>query len=974
MTPDELLNKVYEFYNELVALDEAERERRLATARLTNPELCSQVERLLRQTDNSWVLLPHPASRSEASASIPEDLLHGRYKLEKRIGQGGFGVVYLASDERLHRKRVVVKLLTRSSHDEWSQKKFRDEIEALARIDHPGVVGILDAGQTGDGTPFIVLQYIDGVTLRSAIASGSIDRKRTAGILRQVGQALAAAHSRGVLHRDLKPENIMLQDSGAGDLVRLIDFGIATIWEWEGESNPTRVAGSMAYMAPEQCHGRPSLRSDIFSMGIIACELLTGKLPVRDGDEIRLDYLRSVQPTLSEDIIQIIAKAVKYNPDERYSEAAEFGELLAGELESAAGETDAGSRNGDAGHPERKTMYDVFVGHSSSDREFCARLVNQLEQRGARCFVAPGDLSDGEATAAAVDEAVQSSAVFLLIVTEAASGSAELIREVESADRNAVPVVALRVDRAEASGLLSFYAPDPRWVDCSGVVKRQESDAIERAIRMAGGRFSGGAQGRRREAGVTTGEPAEPLLSEIGAKLLPGRPGTRQISLVAFFTGWALLTCLLSVLGNAGYITVMLEGPQAPHSVAVRFGYLYELNGAFTFLFIVPFFIYFAVGFVQRAQAAVVKLAMRDQLVVNKCRAAPGWWARIRMRAMHRMPRKDPLEMSRTAISWIGEANRRWMSKRILGFAFVTGFLIIVGTEYLPPKSDYKYVMFGYVQAPWIAEYASVCPGCTLAELERATQRKLEPIGGLSRNQTGLYRIVPPLYRRSGSLFERAAFLLFMVSALGLQVSVGTFIVWTVLKAGFFLNLVYRAIVPSKGCGVELLLRYTDGSRMFGLEPVHRALVQLVGLIGVSAGLQVLAWWSNVLKGSRHALWENLDTLGGWGQFLVANYCLILAILLLVYLFNINAITRESASEEAKRISAASRRGRRPGLEGILDAVERQSIWSGARYTFSYVAAPVVYVLSILILNRPGIAYAAGDVWNAVLSHILGRD
>src|SRR5215467_11050643 len=106
-----------------------------------------------------------------------------------------------------------------------------------------------------------------------------------------------------------------------------------------------------------------------------------------------------------------------------------------------------------------------------------------------------------------------------------------------------------------------------------------------------------------------------------------------------------------------------------------------------------------------------------------------------------------------------------------------------------------------------------------------------------------------------------------MASALGLQVSLATFIAWTCIKAIFFLSLVHRAMLPSSSYPVELLLRYTDPAGLFGLQPVHRALVQLVGLVGVSVLLQLLSWWSNGQKGSRHALLQDLYTLGGWGQF-----------------------------------------------------------------------------------------------------------
>jgi serine/threonine protein kinase len=903
------------------------------------------VELLLKQSGGSWVFV----AKSETSPPerTQQDLLQGRYRLERKIGQGGFGTVYLASDERLHHKPVVVKLLTRARHDEWFEKKFSDEIKALARMDHPGVVGILDAGQTGDNTPFIVLQYIDGVTLRSIIAEGTIDRSRIALIVRQIGHALSAAHARGVLHRDLKPENIMLQPSPNGDIVRLIDFGIATIREHEAEANSTRVAGSIAYMAPEQLLGRPTFASDVFAMGIIACEMLTGKLPHREVDGVRLDHFRALQPDLPEDAIRVIEKAVRLEPGERYQSAALFGDQLAATLER---DRLPGKRPELAPVPEdRKTAHDVYVSYASRDSDFASRLVGELEKRGARCFVATRDGAPGGTLSAVMDAAVQNSAALLLIVTDSANSSVQTAREIEAADRHSTPVIAVKLEGAEPSGVLSYFLSNPEWLRCSIRLDRNEVDAMERSVSRHTGTFSGSAPGPAPPA-AKIAEPAEPLLSEFPRTRLPGRPGTRQVSVAAFFTGWALLTCVLSAVAHAAYITVTLQA-QNGSRVPVRFGYLYELNGAFTFLFVVPCFIYFAVSFVRKAQAAVVQLASRDQIITK--------------------------DIAKPAIAQIADANRRWMNKWVLGAALAITFLIIVGTEYLPPRSDYKHVMFGYVQAPWIAAYPAQCPQCTLGQLEQSTGRKIEPIGELNVEQLRPYRIAEPFYQRSGTAIERIGFVLFMISVLGLQVSVTVFVVWTILKAAFFLHFLNGALVASSKNPVELLLRFTDPAGMFGLEPVHRALTQLVGLIGASLVLQVLAWWNNALKGSRHALEQNLYTLGGWGQFLVSNYSVLLAILLLVYLFNINAITRESASEEANRFAAAPPRGTsggRPTLEQILSLIEDQSIWRNARYTVGYIAAPVVYVVSILILNRSTIAYAVGDVWNSVLVHVLGKD
>src|SRR5438105_2613480 len=217
-------------------------------------------------------------------SSLVGETLGERYVIESELGQGGVGAVYLARDHKLHDKRVVIKiLLDRSLQNSWVVQKFQQEKEALARVDHPGVVGILDTGELADGKPYLVMQYVDGVTLRSQIKPEGMSLDRSAEIIKQIGRALGAAHDRGIFHRDLKPENIMLQNFGAGEeQVKIIDFGIAKLKDSiVAPSTMTgATAGTVSYMAPEQLSGRPvSAATDIFAMGAIAYELATGRRP-----------------------------------------------------------------------------------------------------------------------------------------------------------------------------------------------------------------------------------------------------------------------------------------------------------------------------------------------------------------------------------------------------------------------------------------------------------------------------------------------------------------------------------------------------------------------------------------------------------------------------------------------------------------------------------------------------------------------
>jgi hypothetical protein len=264
-------------------------------------------------------------------------LLKNRYRIQKELGSGGFGSVYLAADEELLSKLVVVKILHGVSADEWSLRKFQQEKEALARIDHPGVVIILDAGQTPRGTPFLVMQFVDGVTLRKLIVPGGMEFRRAADIFRQIGSALQAAHAKGICHRDLKPENIMVQPGADEDRVRLIDFGIAGVRDSAFQSGAsTRIAGTIQYMAPEQLEGKFSPETDVYAFGAMAYEVLTGKLAVESarqamalGTEGLKVKPRDIRPEIPPPVEAAIVKALSFEPEARFHSAHKMGDLLA---------------------------------------------------------------------------------------------------------------------------------------------------------------------------------------------------------------------------------------------------------------------------------------------------------------------------------------------------------------------------------------------------------------------------------------------------------------------------------------------------------------------------------------------------------------------------------------------------------------------------------------------------------------------
>jgi serine/threonine-protein kinase len=285
----------------------------------------------------------------------PGVLLKDRYRVERELGRGGIGVVYLARDERLHSMRVVIKfLLDDSSQSAWLAKKFLQEAEALTRISHPGVVRVIDRDRAEDGKPFFVMEFINGKPLRSVMKAEGMDFEYVAALIRQIGPALNAAHREGVFHRDLKPENIMLETLSSGDeQIKLIDFGIAKVRDSQAGATTEAglVAGSLNYIAPEQLMGEAiSPASDIYALAIIVYEMVTGRRPfnpdspstavavhqlmiMQQGEQIVPP--KRLRPSLPESAQTIILNALAWDASRRPQDARLFSDQLASALTDA---------------------------------------------------------------------------------------------------------------------------------------------------------------------------------------------------------------------------------------------------------------------------------------------------------------------------------------------------------------------------------------------------------------------------------------------------------------------------------------------------------------------------------------------------------------------------------------------------------------------------------------------------------------
>jgi serine/threonine protein kinase len=361
MQEREKYQKAKELFHIAVKLADREREDYLIQTCAGDDLLRQEVELLLaadERANNSWEwglecqIAEQIVSYNHHKDSFIGCKLNNRYIIERKLAQGGFGAAYLAIDEQLHARRVAIKiLLERQGEYEWVRKKFGQEIAALARINHPGVVTIFDSGITADARPFFVMEYVNGYSLRSQIDStqGLVGGfPRIANIIRQLGEAIAAAHQNGIYHRDLKPENIMLRKLGEQEQVKVLDFGIATIKDsYEEKSGTTQhLAGSILYMAPEQLNSKPAVASDIYAMGVIAYEMITGRTPFMldtagvaamfqllnmqmEGVKVKPQQLCPELPDRAE---AEVLKALSYDLEARHEEAQDLGNRLADAL------------------------------------------------------------------------------------------------------------------------------------------------------------------------------------------------------------------------------------------------------------------------------------------------------------------------------------------------------------------------------------------------------------------------------------------------------------------------------------------------------------------------------------------------------------------------------------------------------------------------------------------------------------------
>lgn len=281
-------------------------------------------------------------------------VIDGRYEIQQRVGEGGMGVVYKSRQISIDRV-IALKMLNQqmASDPTWVQR-FYNEAKACSRLQHPNTIRMFDFGQTSDGRLFMTMEFLDGISLRDALQKGPLAPQRVVKILIQCCASLAEAHSIGIIHRDIKPDNVFLLNmAGSPDFVKLLDFSVAKLLEGDRMKTQAGVVfGTPQYMSPEQGRGLPlDARSDLYALGILAFEMLTGNVPFHDDNPMTVIqmHLQGQIPPMPDSIPysvqQIVRRALEKDPGRRYQSSGEmmqhcqqvFAEVSQGGMSIGAG-------------------------------------------------------------------------------------------------------------------------------------------------------------------------------------------------------------------------------------------------------------------------------------------------------------------------------------------------------------------------------------------------------------------------------------------------------------------------------------------------------------------------------------------------------------------------------------------------------------------------------------------------------------
>src|SRR5262245_17436240 len=349
--------QIKEVYDRALDLSSEERERFLLGACASDADLLREVESLLAAHEGAGSFLQSPAVEVAAHEIVADEVgsptpqLMGRelanYKIISLLGKGGMGEVYLAEDKRLRRKVALKLLPAQFTNDAERVRRFEREAKAASATNHPNILTIYEIGQS-EGLRFIATEFVDGLTLRQSLQSGGMSVAESLSVAVQVAGAISAAHEAGIIHRDIKPENVMVRRSGT---VKVLDFGLAKLTETnlpamdsqaatlpKNSTDPGVVMGTPHYMSPEQVRGeKVDARTDIFSLGVMLYEMLTGRAPFAGptASDCLAAILKEDPPELTEinskitpQLGRLVRRCLEKQQERRFYSAHDLGYAL----------------------------------------------------------------------------------------------------------------------------------------------------------------------------------------------------------------------------------------------------------------------------------------------------------------------------------------------------------------------------------------------------------------------------------------------------------------------------------------------------------------------------------------------------------------------------------------------------------------------------------------------------------------------
>jgi serine/threonine protein kinase len=365
--------------------------------------------------------------------AMVDELLGGQYVVQRELGRGGMGVVYLAQERRLDRL-VAIKVFPPALNDSDLRERFLREARTAAQLSHPNIVPIFRADEIGD-LVFFTMGYVDGESFAERIqARGRVPAGEVVRVLREAAWALAYAHARGVVHRDVKPENLMIE-RGTGRVI-VTDFGIARDTRATSITRDGWVLGTVHYMSPEQVAGdRLDGRSDLYALGIIGWQALSGRLPfdAEQASAVLLQHatqqvpsLQAAAPDVPRQVVAVIERCLAKNPDDRFSTGEELAEALTAAWEAAQREPGADSAAAVAVSPER--AQEIWRRASELQAEAATRVQRRYStaqtQPDQEAAVPTGSYRLKDVESAAIEAGIATEFVALAIAEQGAAAPA----------------------------------------------------------------------------------------------------------------------------------------------------------------------------------------------------------------------------------------------------------------------------------------------------------------------------------------------------------------------------------------------------------------------------------------------------------------------------------------------------------------------------------------------------------------------